>query len=418
MIRETLYLKQLMDNLNKKESAILELQFKKLKKLLIHAYKNTQFYNELFKKLNFNPNIKSIHDLRKLPVLTKSIVQDNYDKILIKGINKKKLFIHSTSGSSGRPLKVYNDSRAEAWNIALRYRSYFANGQRLTDKILDITSPEYLRLKSTIFQKLGILTKKRLSIYENEEDLIKKMNSYKPDIIQAYPSVLYLIAQNNYRLNFRPRVIFTSSELLSEKMRKTISEKFRCPVIDVYGSEEFNRLAWQCKKQEGYHLDIDCHVIEFLNNDNKPINEGEGRIVVTSLVNFAFPFIRYDIGDRAYIIKKRCGCYYSLPIIRSIQGREDDYLRLANGKIISPRRINIIENIPGIKQYQTIQLREDLFEVKVVRDKDFTNNTIKKIQSQIQKGCLGQRVTVNVKIVSNIPRSKSGKLKTVISRVR
>jgi phenylacetate-CoA ligase len=186
----------------------------------------------------------------------------------------------------------------------------------------------------------------------------------------------------------------------------------------LYGSEEFNRLAWECEKQQGYHLDIDLHYIEFIDKNNNIVKTGDGEFVVTSLVNYGFPYIRYKLGDFAKLTKKKCSCKRSFPIVEQIQGREDDYIKLPSGRIISPRRINIIEEIPGIQHYQTIQRKKNLFEVLVVKDNKFSKNTINQIKHQIKLGSYGEDVQVNVKLVDKIKREKSGKLRAVISLVK
>jgi len=420
MIRELYYLFKLRRNLYKNENSVKSLQLKKLRSILIHAYENTRYYHDLFEKIGFDPySIKNAKEIEKIPILTKKEMQDNYDNIFAKNYDKNKAIVHLTSGSSGIPLKIYNDKVSEAYNIALRYRSYFENGLSVRDRILDITSPDYLNIDETFFQKLGFFKKYRISIFEEENKMIEQIEKIKPDIIQAYPSVLYLIAKTLKRkLSFKPKAIFTSSEVLTKSMKKTIEKKFNCPVKDFYGCEEFNRLAWECEKGEGYHLDIDEHVIEFVDDRNKIVDKGEGYFVVTSLFNRAFPFIRYKIGDIARLTDKRCSCKRTFPVIEGVQGRDDDYLVLPSGRVISPRRINIIEEIPGIKHYQTTQVEKDHFVVDFIKDHNYSSKTIPEIKKQIKKGCYGEEITVKVNVVNEIKKGRTGKIRAVVSKVK
>jgi phenylacetate-CoA ligase len=249
--------------------------------------------------------------------------------------------------------------------------------------------------------------------------LFEQINRIKPDVIECYPSVLNLIAQNckKEKLQFKPKIIFTTSELFLTTWRKNITQFFDCDVRDLYGSTEFYRLAWECERHEGYHLDIDAHVIEFLDEENNPVSEGDGYIIVTGLFNYAFPLVRYKIGDIARLKQGKCSCGRSLPLIDSIQGREDDYIKLPSGKTISPRRINLLDAVKGVKEYTTTQLKKDLIQVQFVKNRDFTEDTIESVKRQIHKGCLEEAIKVDVELVREIRRN-SGKIRTVISLVK
>jgi phenylacetate-CoA ligase len=245
------------------------------------------------------------------------------------------------------------------------------------------------------------------------------MNVIKPNVVQCYPSMLNLLSQEfkKNHLKFKLKLIFTTAELLLPTWRKNISDFFDCDVIDLYGTSEFHRLAWECEKHEGYHLDIDAHVIEFLDNNNKPVEQGEGNIIITSLFNYVFPFIRYRIGDIAKLRKSKCTCDRSLPVINSIQGRDDDYIKLPSGKTVSPRKINVLDKLKGVKEYNIIQYKEDFIKVKIVKNDDFTENTIESIKTQILKGCQEDNIKIEIELVKEIERN-SGKIRTVTSLIK
>ena len=57
----------------------------------------------------------------------------------------------------------------------------------------------------------------------------------------------------------RPRLIFTSGELLDAVTRRGIEAGFGAPVFDVYGCTEIKEIAWECPTHEGYHsMPIPC----------------------------------------------------------------------------------------------------------------------------------------------------------------
>jgi len=420
MLRSLRIFYELRKNVHKDPLVLKALQLQKLRKLLFHVYTNTDYYRRLFDKHSFDPNdVRSTEDLRNIPILEKNGIQKNFDSIISKKTDKQKLTIHATSGSTGLPLKIFGDKTSESYNRALRYRSYVENGLSPKDIVVEITSPKNVNYRNLPIQKLGFFRRYKLSILDDQTELFERMNHIKPDIIECYPSVLNLITQtcNKQNLRFKPKVIFTIAELLLPAWRRNIVSFFNCDVRDVYGSVEFHRLAWECEKHEGYHLDTDVHVIEFLDSQNNPVKTGDGYVVVTGLYNYAFPLIRYKIGELAKLKEERCSCGRSLPLIDSIQGREDDYIKLPSGKTISPRKINLLDSVEGIKEYVTVQVRRDLIKVQAVKNKGFREDIIDSIKSRIREGCLDEPIEVRVELVGKIRRN-TGKIRTVISLVK
>lgn len=419
MIREIYYTWKLRKQLRLERSSLEKSRLYKLKRILKHCQKQSPYYQKLFQEYNFNPdNLKSVQDLTKLPILTKLDLQQNTKDILAKHYHLKKLIKHTTSGSTGIPLIKYNDKKSEAYNIALRYRSYFENGMKFWDKVVEFTSPLSIS-KNNNFLKNMILRKKRISIFEDPEKMIKILNSVKPTIIQSYPSVLVNLVDNaKDRLNFAPRIIFTTSEILHDKDRKKISDFFNCKVIDTYGCEECNRVAWECEAGNGYHLDEDCYIIEIVDHAGRPSKTGKGRIIITSLIDFAFPLIRYDLGDIIELKNEKCTCGRNLSMVKTIYGREDDFIKLSNGTRVSPRNINLLEEVSGIKAYKITQESVNKITVNVVPLNRLTKKSIKQIEHIIKRGCNSKDMIVNVKQVSKISRDKSGKIRTVVSKVK
>ena len=62
----------------------IEYQFKELKKVLHHCHNNVPYYQKTFAKYGFNPNIQSFDDIKKLPLLTKDLINDNFDDLISK----------------------------------------------------------------------------------------------------------------------------------------------------------------------------------------------------------------------------------------------------------------------------------------------------------------------------------------------
>lgn len=409
MIRELFYLYSIKRNVYLDETKIKKIQEKKLRKIVKFAYENVPFYKRSFDKNKLNPDdIKTLSDLKKIPVITKNDIRDNYDDFIAKAVDQEKCCLRHTSGSTGKPLKIIEDRSSEAYGTSLKYRAYMENGYKFTDKIFEFTHPRHIVNRPlSLLNKLGILRKYRISVFDPVEKHIEMLNEIKPDIIEGYPSILRLIALKADNLP-TPKKIFTTAETLSESDRKLIKEKFNCDVVDFYGCTEIPGIAWECEMHEGYHIDSDYRIVEFL----------DGEIVVTSLTNYAMPLLRYKVGDYGSLKNEKCSCNRKLSLIKSIEGRKDDFIILPNNKVVSPRCINLLDEVEGISDYKTIQKKKDLFLVQLVKSNKFSEKTLDEIKTQIKKGCFGQEVKIEFEFFNEIPKESNGKKRTIISEVK
>src|SRR3990167_1934564 len=420
MLQDFVYLYQFQKNTWKSRSELEDIQSKKLRALIKHAYQNVRFYREAFIERNLHPDdIKTAHDLVKLPIVRKKVLQQLPQDFFAKNYNIKQCRKSRTSGSTGIPLTLYTSTTDESYNKTVNFRAMMENGLKLTHKVMAISHPESFTHKAW-FQKIGIYRKENLSVYNSTERNVRKFVEYSPDLLIGYPSVLSVMAdyitKNNIRIT-PTKKIFTSAEILFDGMRKKIVSIFGCDVIDLYGCTELRRLAWECSKHEGYHADIDFAVIEIIKDT---FLEGEdGSILVTGLHNYAMPLIRYQNGDVAQVSQQeRCSCGRGLPLIGKIKGRMDDMIILPSGRVISPRSINVLDYIEGINRYRIIQEEKGLFVVQIEKNERFSEQTLHDIEEQIRKGCFNEYVTIQIKEVEKIPQEKSGKIRTVISKVK
>ena len=92
----------------------------------------------------------------------------------------------------------------------------------------------------------------------------------------------------------RPRLIFTSGELLDPATRRAIEDGFGAPVFDIYGCTELKEIAWECPAHAGLHLNADWILLEV----DPP--GSAGKILVTPLYSRAMPLLRYEVGDTGW----------------------------------------------------------------------------------------------------------------------
>ncbi len=422
------YFWKIRNNQRLTPSELEKLQNRKLRAIIKHAYENVPYYHRLFNSVNLSPeDIRTKEDLVKIPITSRRTIQElPIGERVTKGVNISKCMRCRTSGSSGIPLDVFLSKKEMSYRIAMQTRVY---GLNLTHKKVNMLDREPLPAQgspATIFRilkkylnKLGLWRRYYFSLFEEPQELVSKLLEIKPDVIETQPSTLRLISkflrENNLR-GISPKSIFTRAELLSKEDRERIESVFNIKLTDLYGTTEFGIVAWECEKHRGYHINSDIVVMEAI-RDDKQVYGQEGQVICTDLINYTMPFIRYALGDVVVLSKEKCSCGRNFPIIELVEGRSNDFVTLASGRILSPLLLLLcLEKIDGISQYRLIQEKIDMFNVQIVKGRNFKEAALDKIRRKLRE-LLGKNAQINVDMVRELPKDKSGKVHPVVSRV-
>jgi phenylacetate-CoA ligase len=361
-----------------------KLQLKRLKAMVNYAYDNVHYYRELFKENNLHPDqIKSLDDIEKIPVTTKQSLIKNFPKdIVSKKTDFSDCSIEQTSGSTGLYLKVARNSRTKDYELALVMHALFECGLGLRDKLMVFEDPRHFGdEKTTILNRLGFLRKEKASVFENSESLLGELQRKTPDAIYGYPSTSFLISQlmkkKGVSLKKKLKFMVSVSETLYPKFRNTIEQEFRCNVFDHYGSTEFPRIAWQCGEKGFLHINADSHIVEFLKG-GKPVEGKQGLVTITSLYNFGMPFLRYSLDDVSESAAGECACGRSLPLMKSVEGRMDDFVIDSAGRALSPKILCYeFDEIQGVQEYKVMQKEAGKATLFAVRGEHFDEDELK-----------------------------------------
>jgi len=420
-INKLMLLHQLRKTQWLKPSELEELQNKRLKAIVKHAYQNTEFYHRKFKDAGItSEDIRTVDDLNKIPFTTKQEVREfSLDSILAKNVDLNTCKIIPTSGSTGKPLKAVYDIAANDFSKAVNLRSMMENGLRVRDKWVNIgdtrTAPS-----SSWFQKLGVFNLQTLNLFDNVDDQINALIKINPDTIIGYPSQLKLIShyiKTNSIESINPKNVFTTAELLDPNTRELINSAFEVELVDLFGCIEVNRTAWECPEHCGYHLDIDSVITEFI-QDGENVSAGEkGNIVYTCLYNYAMPLIRYEVGDVGVPTDELCSCGRGLPLMKSVEGRCDDFVVLPSGKMISPIILALVmKHSHGILEYQIVQEKIDQIVISIIISAGVEDKFIDDVRTKIFN-FLNNEISVEIRIVDQLKRGSTGKIRSVISKV-
>jgi phenylacetate-CoA ligase len=111
---------------------VRDLQNRKLRAMVQHAYTNTRFYREKFRRAGLKPNdIQTVEDLPKLPLTTKDELRSaNPEEFLALGYTQENTIDEPTSGSSGIVLHIYHAPEAFDYYFAYAFRPFWEIGYR------------------------------------------------------------------------------------------------------------------------------------------------------------------------------------------------------------------------------------------------------------------------------------------------
>jgi len=421
------YYKQFLKTQDKPYNRKKKQQEKQLRKLMDFVYKNVPYYTKLFDQIGVNPSdISSIKDLEKLPILTKKVIKQNPENFIPKNINKLKYLNGSTGGSTGEPLKYRIYVEDYKRGVALLYRGWGYGSYKLGDKVAVIAGSSLIpTTQSELKKKIQdfFLNMRHYSSFEmSEENLFKyfyNINSWKPLFIRGYASSIYLFAKfiqdNNLKLEFQLKAIFSTAEKLFDKQRELIEQIFNVKVFDNYGLNDGGISAFGCEKHCGMHIDTERAILEVVDEEGRQIVNQQGKILATSLYNYALPFIRYDTGDLGIISDSECTCGRKTPLLKEIVGRVTDFLKLNNIIIGSPV-LTILMSKFDIEQYQIIQDSSTSIIIKIVQGRAYN----KKIDEEyIGKSFYSHVGEINIKFdyVNSIPTIKADKYKFIINNL-
>ncbi len=420
------YLEEYIDLWDKDLESIEAYQKRKLIALLAEAYQYSEWYQAKMKTLNIT--LSDIEQdpfgvLEKMPILKKRERKENADRIV--NTNRKQVAVGYTSGTSGSPTVNYLDAESINRSFALWRRFHKVIGLdtrnvrqvRFSGRlIVDTTTQKPPFWVYNYFEKQLLMSTYHLT-EANLGHYIKKLNTFKPVLLDGYPSAIYIISryinQHQIQLTFTPKAIAVTAETLYDYQRLEIEKAFNCHVYNQYASSEGSPFITECVKGN-LHLNLDSGIFEFINAKGEKAKPGEvAQLVVTSFTNQKTPLIRYNIEDTVLLSGKKtiCDCGCVMPIIDKLTGREDDILWTEEKGYVG-RMDTAYKGLKGIVKSQIIQESPKDIVVNLIADQEF-NDEMKETLLYNLKTRLGEQIEYQINTVEDIPLGPNGKFDAV-----
>ncbi|MBL4720935.1 MAG: phenylacetate--CoA ligase family protein [Alphaproteobacteria bacterium] len=410
------------------EDKILDHQLRQLGSLLSHFQHTCPYFKD---RLDGDPRTLDLDAFRRIPILTRTDIQDAGDALLSTAIPKNhgRLLSTSSSGSTGRPINARKTDVNQTFHRALNLRNHLWHRHDLDAKFGTIRgyAPDYALAPNgkylsswTSVYKTGpsvVLNSTRCTVGEQLHWIMKE----RPAYILSYPHNFHALALRCRETGIKMpwlKALLTFSEALSPGKRAIIEDTFGVLVEDMYSAAEVSMIALQCPEEPGhYHVQSENVLVEVVDENGAPCAPGKtGRLLVTDLHNFAMPFVRYEIGDLA-IMGSACSCGRGLPVLKRIFGRVRNMLYLANGEQVDPDIAALhLHEIAPLRQYQMIQKSYTDIDMKLVLTRPLSEEEASRMRNLIITA-LGQPFTLNLIPVDDIPRHPSGKFEDFMSEM-
>lgn len=378
------------------------------------------------KSIRYVPAYKAVYDnvalgggqLSDFRIITKLDVKRDYYDYINPAYLGKTVKAH-TSGTTGSglvfPISVEAEQRQWAvwWrfreSIGIKFGTWCGWFGGRTMISLNNTKPPYWRInrpgRQVMYSSLH-LNAETVKYYYT--DIKKRQLTW----LHGYPSSMSILSALIVENRLEPievvKWITTGAENLLEHHMKIIHKVFPNAIIRThYGlTEQVSNFSQDRNGQ--WHIDDDYAYTEFI-----PVDENDPtvcRIIGTGFSNYAFPLVRYDTGDLAKV-----EWVNGYPQIVELYGRQDDYIYLPNG--VKLGRLDVIfKNCINIKEAQIHQIRKDLIELKVVKDKNYTGKDEELLMKEASSR-FGDDVELIITYCEKVERTKAGKVRFVVSDI-
>jgi phenylacetate-CoA ligase len=404
------------------------LQLQKLQALLLSAQQHSPWHAERIANSGMNLDAISFEELRKLPLMTRADVQQHGQEMVWPEVPGG-AYRYTTGGSSGSPL-IFNFGRSrQASDAAGRIRARRWWGVNVGEPELYLWGAPVELNKTDKIKMIRdrLLNQLVLNAFEMSPDNMSTylimIQKFKPKCIYGYASSLALLAsyalQNNRQLSLPAlKVVCTTGEPLYPEQRQLISEFFKVPVANEFGSRDAGFIAHANSHQQMLVLS-ESNILEVLDADGRPVKPGEmGEAVITGLCSEAQPFIRYRTGDMVKLSVETDKDGRGLHVLDEIVGRSTDFIVHQNGSIVHAlAAIYVLRETLGVEQFKIIQQAINEFEILIVCNVFWNSASLTVIEDKF-KGRFGSACKIHVQLVTKIPTEASGKTRQVVSKVQ
>ncbi|MBN2485909.1 MAG: phenylacetate--CoA ligase family protein [Bacteroidales bacterium] len=387
-------------------------QTKKLQQFILHAYNNTPYYHQLFNQLSLKPeDISSLEDLTKIPPIDKNIIRENYGALIPANIKKIPHKKGRTGGTTGMPLHYLYDEDTWGYITAAKIYAWKTAGYKYGEKFVTIGSsslfPTHKKSWKHIiyfFIRNGIPLNGMNISDEVAENYVNLINKRKVKYIYGYAASIYLLTKYiSDRKIKMPGIkgVFTTSEVLTPQYRALMEKTYNCPVMDCYGARDAGITAYEISPGS-YHVGYNA-----LAEIENPYAENTGTLLVTNILNYSFPLIRYRLGDDVCLAHTHQAGYNG-QLISRVVGRTSEVMRLDNGHNLTSTGFSIMIRDFNVLAFKMTKVNGLKIRLEIQPKPEFSDNECAYLLKTMKKH-VGNEVEVEIIYVNSFEPLENGK---------
>jgi len=394
------------------------MQIRKFCRIFNYAKNNSVFYHNLYKEAGvFDLDIRTVEDICKIPVITKTQLREAGLENILTSHDFTKINIHTTSGSTGIPLKFgFNQFEDFTAHVRILYILLKA-GHKITNTIYLVTRFEKddefnVEKEVTLIKKIqklfGLFKRKIISIYTDPKIVTDILLKEKPKVLWSTPSIMQLITNELIRRGEKLEIplLFYTSETVFEDQESLFKKYLGKKIVNVYGAMESPSLGFDINMTGTMRTFPNSNIFEFYNHFKE-----KGKLfaqpIITNLVNYTTPIIRFDLGDLIEINynKKKC--------IGHVYGRVDDIIELGDGRHLAHHHAHeLFMNFMECEQWKIVK-RGDRIKLQIKIKNELNENIMIEKASKIWSKRYPD-VPLDVEIVNEFKiDKKTGKFKNI-----
>ncbi|MCQ2380020.1 MAG: phenylacetate--CoA ligase, partial [Victivallaceae bacterium] len=330
-------------------AALRAVQTRRLVRIVRHAYDNVELFRTRMNAAGLSPDsVTSLEDLAKLPFTVKTDLRDTYPFGLFAVPMKDVVRLHTSSGTTGKPIVVaYTKDDLDVWISAVA-RALSCCGLSGRD-IIQITYG-YGLFTGGLGVHYGAEAIGATVVPAgtgNTERQAMLLRDFGVTAICSTPNFFIHLVEKaaacGIDVKSLPlRIGIFGAEPWTDGLRQHIQERAGIEAFDIYGLSEITGpgVAVECPCHRGLHIMEDLFYPEIIDPETgKVLPDGEeGELVLTTLCKYAMPMIRYRTRDITRLIPERCACGRTLRRMERVERRSDDMI-IVGGVNVFPSQI-------------------------------------------------------------------------------
>ena len=410
-----LVVKIMLPEIETKSSSEIKLfQEKLLQQQLAYISKNSKYYQQVFQQNGIDfEEIKTLEDLQKIPVTTKDDLQKFNDDFICVPKNKIIDYV-TTSGTLGDPVTFVlteKDLERLAYNEAISFACAGGTEQEVYQLMTTIDRRFMAGLAYFLgARKLGAgIIRVGAGVPELQWDTIRKM---KPTALITVPSFIIKLIEFAEKNNIDYKNFsvlkaicigepIRNSDFSLNTLGKKIKEKWNIELFSTYASTEMATAFTECQAGKGGHHHPELIIVEFLDDNNQPVKEGEaGELTITTLGVEGMPLLRFKTGDFCFHHTSTCSCGRTTLRLGPIIGRKKQMIKYKGTTLYPPALYDILNNIEQVENYVVEVFTNDIGTDEILIHLAARDKTETLVTTIVEHFRAKLRVTPTIKFVS------------------